>query len=345
MLVDTIRSCIPPHIRKRCILRETTANIVMGVRGINNHALILLVYNPDRLRQITTTHPLQHIVWHELFHYIFGHVYEPPATDAAYAKKRNVAMDCQINSYIDWTPGQITTIAHPTNWGLPIKLTWREYMDLLPELPEAPQDSACSMDNQGDGEMSRALEEAAVAEGHTLDVRPPAPTKNAPRGRTRNILSQVTRVLEEEAGYYSRYRSLTRPHKTKGVGYAGRKKAAQPKVMVALDASGSISTEQHSAFMATIRRLMSEIRPLIVEFDDSIRHIGRGLSGKYWGGGTNFELVQNLATTRGYDTIIWFTDCEGSFIKDDIYHVLCNISGTTGARPSRFKNISLMEGT
>lgn len=341
MLIDTIRECIPVHLRSRMILRETNADIVAGIRGVNNHSLMLLIYNPDKLRQMSTTHPLKNIVWHELFHYIFGHVYEPVVSDRAYLTKRNIAMDCQINSYIYWTPEQLKSIAHPLNWDLPVKLSWREYMDLLPDDPQPTTDTVCSIDTDCGDEVTRVAKDIAREEGYRLDSTSAMPIKTAARGKARNVMSQITRVLEEEVGYYSRYPSMTRPHKVKGLGYAGKKKATQPKVLVALDASGSITTEQHSTFMTTVRRIMSEIRPLIIEFDDRIRHTGKGLSGKYWGGGTNFSLVQQFAASRGYDTIVWFTDCEGEFIEDDIYHIVCNIGGRSDARPVRHTNITL----
>lgn len=340
-----IRELIPHYYRKRVIFKEVKQNtingnpFIAGVRGLNNNSLLLFMYNLENLEHMQTLGAsLELIVWHELYHYLFGHLYVDPT---AYKQPRlNIAMDCEINSYL-LIPEEIApSLAVAGNYALPTHKTWQYYYEHLPEDVGQPQDMpGCSMD-KGQQDAITELAGTLVGDEYSLDTTalPPTPVIAHKYPNARGLTAAIDRVLTAEAGYYSRDRSLTKPHKTKGIGYAGKKRNEQPRVLIALDSSGSITSEMHRAFCSSIRRLCTDLQPTIIEFDDCIRHVGRKLSGKYWGGGTNFETVQEYAIAHTYNTIIWFTDCEGSFQQDNILHILVQW-GSCSTRPVRFKDI------
>lgn len=257
-------------------------------------------------------------------------------------QKRLAATDCEVNSFIGVL--QRDPYCYPQKFKLPLAKSWDWYYDNLPDNPleqkcaggkdcehGQPQDGCggqkkmrvlCSegLSPEQKKALRQAMEKEAKSMGYDLEPNP-TPVKNGPpppQRVKRGVRAAIERILGQELhNKFERTRSFTRPHKWKEDGYPGKVRMIGPKLMFAIDCSGSTTGAQQKSYYAITRRLLKEYPAVVVEFDDAIKHVGKRPSFTEWGGGTNMQPVQKKAKELGVDAIVWFTDAHGSWHKPD----------------------------
>lgn len=275
---------------------------------------------------------------HEMYHYLYGHTHiDEKEREKLDNTRLLVSADCEANSYL--LDLQKEPFVWPGKFQLPDKLRWYDYYKILPQEVKTPQTfsiqwmkggkpqgdpqqvpSMCSagLSKEEQDQIERILKKVAKSKGFDLESNPQPPRKiddvPAVKRIERGIRSALDRILGQELdALQEKAHTLVRPHKWKEPGYPGKQRKAGPKLVFAVDCSGSTTGAQQRAYYGIVRRLLKEYKAIVLEFDDEIKHVGRKPTCNEWGGGTNFQVVQKWVRTHRSDAVIWFTDAGGSF--------------------------------
>jgi len=341
----------PFEIKKKLIIsQKDDFPAPAGTAMTKDHQHILLVYNAKLCQEVIDEGiPLETVGVHELYHYLFSHLYIQPVSEIQtlidkaiktpenliekekefldkYQEKLLMSCDCEVNSYIPSL--QRAPFCFPQMFDLPLYQSWDWYFEkiVVPPQPKGQgkgQDHGkCSMGLPPEQRqaLKDALKDTAKALGYDLEENPtPVKLNPAPMpGRVkRGVRAAIERILGKELeNCFEKARTFAKPHKFKEDGYPGRKLIEGPKLIFAIDCSGSTTGEQQKSYYEITRRLLKEYNATVIEFDDKIKHIGKKPSFTQWGGGTSFEPVQKKAKEMGVDAVIWFTDACGSWDQD-----------------------------
>ena len=303
-------------VRDKLIFKEDQSLPAAAASCLTEQGFILIIYNPILLQEYDEA-LIPSIASHELYHYLYNHLHE--AIKAMKDKTKDqqktlMACDCEVNSHLP----ELCFGGHvwPEKFKLEKYLDWETYYNLLPDPPKQPADGqGCSLGAAK--EVLKRLKEAAGQEGHTLKKiktppgKPIEPVKNSISG----IRNQIERLMGQMLdARICKQRMASKPHKWKTGGY-GKAKRYQPRLAFLIDCSGSTTGEQVKKYYSLVRQLIKEYAATVIEFDDSIRHVGKRPSFKSWGGGTVFETPAKYCDARHFDAVIWFTDGDGQMVK------------------------------
>lgn len=337
----------PFEIKKKLIITQVDDfPAPAGTAMTKDHQHILLVYNEKLCQEMVDQGvPIEAIGVHELYHYLFSHLYIRPVKEIQdlidkaikdekslsekeheflekYQEKLLISCDCEVNSYLPSL--HRPPMAYPQAFNLPLYQSWDWYFDniVIPPQPKGKKSAPCSMSLTPEQKESLkgAIKSVAKSLGYDLEENP-TPVKlqktQAPARVKRGVRAAIERILGKELeNCFEKARTFAKPHKYKEDGYPGRKLIEGPKLIFAIDCSGSTSGEQQKSYYEITRRLLKEYNATVIEFDNDIKHIGRQPSFTQWGGGTSFEPVQEKAMELKADAVIWFTDAQGSWDKD-----------------------------
>lgn len=316
---EIIRETVPENMLPKCIIRDETGKLPAPAASAitDKYQYLMIFYNRDMINDMTDGQPLnvKYVIQHELLHWSFGHCHNLQDDIKVLKKdptKLNHAADCEVNSYIPhFTPNMVTA----QKYNLPPRQTKDWYYDHIPE-PKGGT-SICSLASEEVQEaIKEIIQKAAkelgdkIGQGHPEDkVEIPRAVHRIPRG----LASALNRIIGQACiKNFDKDNTFQVVHKWKPEGYPGKKRNKGPKLLFAIDCSGSTSGEQVQAFFNIVRRLCSEYEAHVVEFDDQPYHFGKKPSGKSRGGGTDMRGVQKLYDNK-YDAIVWFTDGEGAW--------------------------------
>lgn len=309
----------------------------VGKQGIN----VKLYVNPDFWGSLQPIKQMG-LLKHELLHVAFNHVLDRES----YADHRlaNVAMDIEINQYItaDMLPdGALLPSSFP-ELNLPLRAGTREYYRLLEQ--QKGKNKLLDQLLQG-GDIHMTWEE--FTEGMTeaekdlvkrqLDYQIKEIVENGIKDRglipgelqarvnelykvKENIFNwkaYLRRFLNGSNKYYTR--KTRRKQSKRFSGNPGLRIKVKPRVLVAVDTSGSVSDKELVEFFSEIYHLWKTgVAVTIVECDAQL-HTPYEYKGKFEGsvhgrGGTSFQPVIDYydQNRKLYSTCVYFTDGECS---------------------------------
>lgn len=307
----------PKEILRDAIFREVPSfPAIAGCRTLED-GRVLVVYSTYRMREMAekgVALDLAAIGLHELTHWAMGHLWDLEQHKDKDKRKSLLATDCEVNSYIPKLQED------PWIWAgrykLPDFQRWGWYYDNLPEEKEEDgEGKGCgiSLTPEQEKELRKELEKAGFDLMPGTGAPPPTPTPSSIRRVERGLRAAIDRTIKRElGGRLDKESSWAVPHRFKE-GAPGKRRGSEPKMIFAVDCSGSTSGEQVNKYYGLVRRLLKDYGARVLEFDDTVKYYGRGLSGKGWGGGTDFQAAQAKVEAERADIVLWFTDGEGEF--------------------------------
>jgi len=283
--------------------RVPTAGV--SKNGINYQ----LAINPEFWESLSDSHRLG-LLKHELLHIAFGHL----TTFFKFSDKRlaNVAMDMEINQYIDksWLPEGGIDIDNYQEHNLDRKAGCRYY-----DLSEAEQKLI-------EKQLQKVLSDAKE---QTLKKRGTVP------GEIEGviIIEEVVKPKFNWRGYIRRFTGVSTKVFTKKIrrkenrrfeANPGLKVKMRQHMLLAIDTSGSVSDAELQEFMSEIYHIYKcGVDITVVQCDTMIRSV-EPYKGKFemavqGRGGTEFDPVLEYfnANLKKYTSLVYFTDGECSY--------------------------------
>lgn len=312
------------HRHKVILIQLSNFKGVLGIRATQCGHLVLY-YDPIEVqKELDLGVKLADMVEHEYLHYACGHIYDDLEELKDYSvPKIAVARHCEVNSYLpaiwdilDPTTGQ-PKHDFPAKYGFSdLKSPWREYYKRLPDPCGGGAITCIPLTSKEKEELEellgQKLEELGNGDLKLIKTQPQIlekVTTNLPKG----LCSQLMQAIQQSCPqYFMSFPTHSKPHKWKPIGCPGYRKRG-PKVLFAIDCSGSTTGELQKTFFSQVSRLLKEFQGDVLEFDDSIKHFGKKPTFSEWGGGTNFACVQEFYKKKPYDLCVWFTDGEGDW--------------------------------
>lgn len=319
----------------------------VGKQGINYQ----LVINPTFWEELSEDHRLG-LLKHELLHIAFGHL--SAVFKFSDRQLANVAMDMEINQYIisEWLPtGGIDIDKYP-ELKLDRKAGCRYYYDKLKQAKDKKNQTGTSgsdafddlcdqMDGDGEGlpdhstwdefgDLSEA--EQKLIEKQTQRLLGTAKEQTLKKqgivpGEMENLI-QLDVILPPKfdwKGYIRRFTGISTKVFTKKIrrkenkryeGNPGLKIKMRQKMLLAIDTSGSVSTQELGEFMNEIYHIYKAgVEITIVQCDTEIHSI-EDYKGKFelkisGRGGTEFDPVLDYFEKNAqFTSLIYFTDGE-----------------------------------
>lgn len=135
---------------------------------------------------------------------------------------------------------------------------------------------------------------------------------------------------------YGHMNTRKRPSRRYGYVQPGTKKDYKSRVLVAIDTSGSVASEELAMFLTELNSMIGHAVVDLIFFDyvvhgEPIRFRNRKKTLDFKGrGGTNFDAPMQMAANLQYDGLIMMTDGECSFPPKPRYQVLWAICPRTG---------------
>lgn len=307
--------------------RATTQISTAGVHYDTKKKQIELLYNLDFM-SAQSQNAVCEILKHEALHVIFKHTDVP--TTAENANRINIAMDLDINCYLD---EEIITSAggvHPNRLGMPFGLHWKQYLELLPEDPE--QQSDCL--SPGDGEEGSAVfseDISILAESLLRETKKEMRRRGIRQGTGNQKINELVDALygETVVDWKSVLRSVVKKVRSNTVNTTikrqnkrfkhspGITRQYKTKVLVAVDESGSVSDNLWTGLVEALSGLEKHTEFFVVPFTDELHEeaLSPGLEYKqrHYMGGTDFDAPTKFFNdNRKYDALIILTDGEAS---------------------------------
>ena len=323
--------------------------------GVGKHGIgMRLVINPDFFGELSELHQ-QGLLKHELLHIAFGHI----ILADRYPNKKlfNIAADIEINQYIDdhmLPEGGLTRWSFP-GIDLPKKAGTKVYYDILNQTCDG-QGGSCNPDlqkvlDQMDGnspychkewEEITQLPEAEkklVQKQYEHQMKETAETiqkqcGNIP-GELAEIIERLFTILPPKFNwkqYLKRFinnastvytKKLRRKNNKRYAGNPGLKIKHKNHVLVGVDTSGSVSTEELIEFMHELTHMHKTGNTITVaQFDTELTDVSPFDPKKSWEikgrGGTHFQPVVDHYNDpkKKYSAFICLTDGEASNPKN-----------------------------
>ncbi len=289
--------------------------------GINTELLI----NQEFWNSLSNIEEIS-VLSHEILHIILNHL-TTNWSEFPNKKHLNIAQDCEVNSYLENLP-EGAVIAD--NFGLPRFMGTKFYYE---NIPETEDDKYTTLDEHN----WKDFEELSDAEKTLIENQIKHVAKNAAeqvqkmQGHLPGHLSEYIKNLFKERpaifnwrGYFRRvvgnsiktYIKNTRYKPSfRFKGQPGNILKFKPKILVAVDTSGSVSNKELSDFFTEVNHIYkSGVEVDVIEFDTDIQNkfVFKGIkqdikiSGR---GGTNAECAfVYYLEHREYSSMIVFTD-------------------------------------
>ena len=319
--------------------------------GVGKHGIgMRLVINPDFFGELEELHQ-QGLLKHELLHIAFGHI----ILSDRYPDKKlfNIAADIEINQYIDskmLPPGGLQLDSFPGIY-LPRKAGTKTYYDLLSqtcdgkggssneeldkllsemngesqychkhwdEISELPEAEKKLVQKQYEHQMKQTAEEiqkkCGSIPGELAEIIERLFTITPPKFNWKQYLK---RFINNASKVYTK--KLRRKNNKRYAGNPGLKIKHRNHVLVGVDTSGSVSSEELVEFMHELTHMHRTGKQITVaQFDTTLTDVSPFDPKKSWEikgrGGTHFQAVvdhYNDPKTR-YSAFICLTDGEAS---------------------------------
>lgn len=299
-------------------------------------------YNPDFFFSKTRLERVA-LVEHELLHLSLGHFTRFQATSTKEQAKSNVACDCAINQLIDNLPSDKDS--RPVDWeglnkflrqeGMPQDMEKMEsseyYLNLLNKYVKEQKQTGygCGsfkqkrdIDSATEAEINKMVEDAADAAGSA----PAEVEKQIRESKKTSKLNwkQMLALKCNRAVKMGSRVSWKRLRRRSEIELKGKVPDYKPKVVVAVDTSGSIFGDPVALeqFETQIKKIQEVYKAefMVVECDADIQSTYKlrshtKLSGKYkGGGGTDFRPVFDLCNKKlRPGVLVFLTDGYGTF--------------------------------
>jgi len=314
--------------------------------GVSKHGIgVQLSVNPDFFNSLSEEHRIG-LVKHELLHIGFGHL----TMRDMYSDHKlfNIAADLEINQYIDvkYLPdGGITMDSFP-ELTLPFRAGTKTYYDLLSQAKDdgtSPSLDSMLNDETGDSpydshptwaefdeltEAEKKLIEKQV-EHQLKEVAEQTEKKqgNIP-GEFAELISKLRHIEPAKfdwKGYLRRFvgnstvsytKKLRRKYNKRYVANPGLKIKFKNHILVGVDTSGSVSSDELVEFMHELHHMHKTGHKITVaQCDTSLRTVEEFNPKKDWNikgrGGTSFQPVIDHYNEYGrYTALIYLTDGE-----------------------------------
>jgi len=315
--------------------------------GVGKHGIgMRLVINPDFFADLSEPHQ-QGLLKHELLHIAFGHL----ILADKYPNKKlfNIAADIEINQYIDrnMLPAGGLTLDTFKELKLPKKAGTGEYYKLLEKTMDCSGNSSCDalqgILDQMDGDSQYChkhweevteLPEAAkklVQKQYEHQMKTTAEEIQKKHGTIPGELAEIIeRLFKVEPPkfnwkqYLKRFinnaskiytKKLRRKYNKRYSGNPGLKIKHKNHVLVGVDTSGSVSSEELVEFMNELVHMHKTGNQITVaQFDTQLTDVSEFNPKKNWEikgrGGTCFQPVTDHYNENNYSAFICLTDGE-----------------------------------
>ena len=314
--------------------------------GVSKHGIgMQLAINPNFFNELSEDHRFG-LIKHELLHIAFGHLVIRDKYQNA--KLFNIAADLEINQYIlesKLPEGGLLLSSFP-ELNLPVKAGTKEYYDIL---SQAQQDgtspSLDSLMDQMNGEtpydhatwdefddLSEA-EKKLVQKQIEHQLKDVAETTIKKNGNIPGELSEViNRLMHVEPakfdwkGYLRRFignssivytKKLRRKYNKRYSGNPGLKIKFKNNILVGVDTSGSVNTDELKEFMSELCHMHKTGHKITVaQCDTSLNSVKEFNPKHNWEihgrGGTDFQpVIDHFNENKGqYTALIYLTDGE-----------------------------------
>lgn len=303
---------------------------------VDKHYNVILIVNPTYAESLPLKH-LAGVLAHEVLHVVLNHIIRGKKFENK--GKFNAAADIALNQYIDRSCLPDNAL-YPEIFNLPLNLTADQYYDLLPndvdyrqnEMDSHDWDEIEKLPKAAQQEIARRMRKAGVG-SNELDNLLKELTE--PKVDWRQVLANfVASSISRETEY-----TRTRANRRLGFFAEGEKKKYTPKILVAVDESGSVDDEMLTAFISEIKKIETLYQEefTVVRFTDTISHVSKTVDNvRHSTGGTDFQAVIDYASENGCEALIIFTDGYASEPTKPRFPVLWAIPGSTSPVDSFF---------
>jgi len=325
--------------------KEFNKNIATA--GVGKHGIgMRLVINPDFFAELSEPHQ-QGLLKHELLHIAFGHLIM--ADKYPNKKLFNIAADIEINQYIDrnMLPAGGLTLDTFKDLRLPKRAGTNEYYKLLQQTMDkngnSSNDALQSILDQMDGESQYdhklwnevtdlpEAEKKLVQKQYQHQMKTTAEEIQKKHG---NIPGELAEIIERLftieppkfnwKAYLKRFinnaskiytKKLRRKYNKRYSGNPGLKIKHRNHVLVGVDTSGSVSSEELVEFMNELYHMHKTGNQITVaQFDTELTSVEEFNPKKNWNikgrGGTCFQAVIDHYNENKYSAFICLTDGE-----------------------------------
>ena len=327
--------------------KEFNKNIATA--GVGKHGIgMRLVINPDFFAELSEPHQ-QGLLKHELLHIAFGHIIM--ADKYPNKKLFNIAADIEINQYIDsnMLPAGGLTLDTFKDLRLPKRAGTSEYYKLLQQTMDKNGNSSNgalqSILDQMDGESQYdhklwdevtdlpEAEKKLVQKQYEHQMKTTAEEIQKKHGNIPGELAEIIeRLFKVEPPkfnwkqYLKRFinnaskiytKKLRRKYNKRYAGNPGLKIKHRNHVLVGVDTSGSVSSEELVEFMHELYHMHKTGNQITVaQFDTQLTSVEDFNPKKNWNikgrGGTCFQPVTDHYNENKYSAFICLTDGEAS---------------------------------
>ena len=319
--------------------------------GVSKHGIgMQLAINPDFFNDLSEDHRFG-LIKHELLHIAFGHL----TIRDRYPDHKlfNIAADLEINQYIknsNLPEGGLLLSSFP-ELNLPVKAGTKVYYDILDKAQEdGTSPSLDNFMNEMNGETPYdhqtwdEFDELSSAEKKLVEkqvehqLKEAAETTIKKQGNVPGELSElIKRLLHIEPakfdwkGYLKRFvgnssivytKKLRRKYNKRYAGSPGLKIKFKNHILVAVDTSASVSSDELVEFMSEIHHMYKTGHKItIAQCDTNLNSVEDFNPKKDWAikgrGGTSFQPVIDHYNKYGkYTALVYLTDGE-AYSPDD----------------------------
>lgn len=297
-------------------------------------------FNPEWIKDLSVEQ-VRGVIEHELLHMINGHLTDPVYNNSGIDRElMNVAMDCEINQYINpkYLPEGVTLQKLETDVGikLPEKAGSMKYYDLLKQEDVThPGTGTIAINGVGVSTMDTHVpsEEPSALQAVIEGVIEQAAQETIKRRGT--VPGQVTSLLQKiqerrkpvidwkrflrrfVSNSYKEYTITTRRRESRRFDDApGLRHEPEFSLLVGIDTSGSVSDSELKEFLQEIDNIYKQkcdIRILLCDtrIHKNIEYDGKSQSIEIHGrGGTSFEPVLDYYRKSKDTCLVYFTDGE-----------------------------------
>jgi len=359
-----------------------TGRIQTAAVGLNSDGNVMLLVNKEFFTSLSE-HERVGLLMHEMLHLVMNHLTRGKELDN---KTANIAMDIAINQYIP-KDFHIKGMLFPELYNFTINKSFEYYyLELLKrkdptnkstlddhsdwgkglsegtsnsEQSEGKDTNIIENNNPGISDeiaseiiermVAKAVKQAeALLPGSTpMHVKTELQTSKVERSKVnwkQRLRSYVGRYLSNE---YEGTRN--KPNRRLGFVATGKRRLESPKVLIAVDQSGSVNDVMISQFFEEMNWILKAIadKTEIVFFDTEIAHKitldkFKEIPKRYASGGTNFQTVFDYANIKRPDLLIVFSDGEATMpVLKRRLNILWTIAGDASTEHLKGSKIKL----
>lgn len=295
------------------------------------------------------------LLMHEVLHLVYSHLNYMQKKDKKEAMLVNIAADLDVNQNIpeNLLPKCGVTV-EKIEKQYKVKLKRDENVDYyyneLKKIQETLPEQDKTMGEMGDGmddhsmweevdentrqqiikEIIKRTDEECQRKGYSKDGKVEAAIREILKVKSQLSWKAILKDFIKKSIAMNRESTRTRANRRYGLKTNGKKIKNGPRVMFAVDVSGSMSDEEYDKCMAEVKAALKEYptNAEVVFFDSSIVRIEKlsknnKMPGRSDYGGTNFDCVLEHANKVKPDGLIFLTDGECYLsVKPQGYRIL-----------------------